>query len=180
MIEEVLAKWQQHWSGLADLRFSDWLLWKDRNLASNLDKVGIYILAKFEKDRKLLRIDPLDEHIVYVGRTNIGMTTTLKRRLSYFHREAFGGGATHSGATTYRNHFGAVQDDLYVSVCPIFYSADKLNKLTRNRESFNAWIQSSSPQQEPFIIYLITNWLEVCLRGLYVYKWGRLPSCNKE
>lgn len=180
MIEKVIAKWQKRWSGLADLQFSNWLLWKHRNTASNLDKIGVYILAKFEENKELSRVDPLDKHIVYVGQTNIGRTTTLKRRLSYFHREAFGGGATHSGAATYKNHFGTVQDDLYVSVCPIFYSDDKLNKLTSSKKSFNAWIKRSSPQIEPFIIYLITNWLEVCLRGLYVYKWERLPICNKE
>ena len=79
MIEEVLAKWQQHWSGLADLQFSNWLLWKHRNTASNLDKVGVYILAKFEENRELPKVDPLDQHIIYEGRTNIGRTTTLKK-----------------------------------------------------------------------------------------------------
>lgn len=180
MIEKVLAKWQQRWSGLADLQFSNWLLWKHRNMASNLDKIGVYILAKFEESKKLPRIDPLDQHIIYVGQTNIGRTTTLKKRLSYFDKEAFGNGAAHSGASTYKNHFGKVQNDLYVSVCPIFWLNNNLNKLTSNKENFNTWIKSSSPQPEPFVVYLLTNWLEVCLRGLYIYKWGRLPICNKQ
>jgi hypothetical protein len=182
MIEKVLVKWQRRWPGLADLQFSNWLLWKDRNTASNLDKVGVYILAKFEGIRELPKIDPLDQHIIYIGRTNIGRTTKLKKRLGYFDREAFGSGSAHSGASTYKNLFGTVQDDLCVSVCPTFWLSNKLNKLTSNKESFNAWIKHSSPQKEPepFIIYLITNWLEVCLRGLYVYKWGRLPICNRQ
>lgn len=180
MIEEVVARWQQRWPRLANLQFSNWLLWKHRNTASNLDKIGVYILAKFEGKKELPRVDPLDQHIVYVGQTNIGRTTTLKKRLSYFDKEAFGSGAAHSGASTYKNLFRTVQDDLYVSVCPIFWLDNKLNKLTSNKESFNAWIKCSSSPTEPFIIHLMTNWLEVCLRGLYVYKWGRLPICNKK
>ncbi|MBA7612805.1 hypothetical protein ES703_20045 [subsurface metagenome] len=181
MIGEVFAKWQQRWSGLGKLQFSNWVLWKCRNRVSNVDRIGVYILAKFETNEELpRRVDPLDQHIVYIGQTNIGRTTTLKRRLSYFDKEAFGNGAAHSGASTYKTHYGTVQDDLYVSVCPILWLDDEINKLTRNKDNFDAWIGPSSPQPEPFIIYLITNWLEVCLRGLYVYKWGRLPICNKE
>jgi len=149
-------------------------------MANNLDKIGVYILAKFEENKELPKVDPLDKHIVYVGKTNIGRTTTLRRRLSYFDREAFGSGANHSGASTYKNLFGTAQYDLYVSVCPIFYTDDKLNKLTSNKVNFDAWIKRLMPEKEPFIIYLITTYLEVCLRGLYVYKWRRLPICNRQ
>ena len=178
--KELISKWQQRWPGLIGLEFSDWVLWNRRNSLNNIDRVGVYILAKYQTDEVPDKVDPTGEKIIYIGKTNIAWTTKLKKRLSYFDREAFGNGASHSGASTYKMHYGKVQDDLYVSVCPIYWSNDEINKLTKNKENFNAWISGRSPRPEPFIVFLLVNWLEVCLRGVYVYKWGRLPICNKE
>jgi hypothetical protein len=178
--KELLSKWQQRWPELTGLEFSKWVLWKHRNSLHNTDRVGVYILAKYQPNGAPDKADPIDEKIIYIGKTNIGRTTSLKKRLSDFDREAFGTSASHSGASTYKEHFGTVQDDLYVSICPIFWSNEELNKLTSNKENYNAWISGRSPRPEPFIVFLLVNWLEVCLRGLYVYKWERLPLCNKE
>lgn len=179
-IKELTSKWQQRWPGLARLGFSDWILWNRRNSLNNIDKVGVYILAKYQTHEVPDKVNPTDEKIIYIGKTNIGQTTKLQKRLSYFNREAFGNGASHSGASTYKKHYGKSQDDLYVSVCPIYWTDDEINKLTKSKEHFNAWISDNSPRLEPFIVFLLVNWLEVCLRGSYVYKWERLPLCNKE
>ena len=180
ILEELNAKWQQRYPGLARLQFSDWVLWRQRNTINNINKVGVYILAKYEPNEVSHSVDPLDERVIYIGKTNIGRTTSLKKRLSYFDREAFGNGASHSGASNYKELFEAVQDDLYVSVCPVCWADEKINLLFNNKSHFDAWISGSSPQADPFIVFLLVNWLEVCLRGVYVYKWGRLPKCNKE
>ena len=180
IMRELKSKWQQRWPELAGLEFSKWTLWKHIISLNGIDRIGVYILAKYSVDEVPDNPDPIDEKVIYIGKTNIGRTTKLKNRLSYFDKEAFGTGAAHSGATTYKNQYGTHHDDLYVSICPIFWSDDEINKLTSNKENFNAWIKGTSPRPEPFCIYLIVNWLEVCLRGLHVYKWGRLPICNKE
>ena len=178
--KELLSKWQQRWPGLTGLEFSPWVLWKNRNSLKNINRVGVYILAKYQMDEVPPKLDPIDAKIIYIGKTNIGRTTKLQNRLRAFDREAFGTGASHSGASTCKDLFGTVQDDLYVSICPILWSSEELNKFVSNKENYNAWISSNSPRQEPFIVYLLVNYLEVCLRGLYVYKWERLPLCNKE
>ena len=117
------------------------------------------MLAKYESNETPQSIDVLDEHIICVGRT----TRSLKARLALFDGAAFGKGAPHAEGDTYKKVFGANQEGLYVSICPVYWTDKKVNH-----------------DVEEFVIKKVITWLEVCLRGTYVYKWGRLPKLNKE
>jgi len=179
MLEELNAKWQQRYLGLARLQFSDWVPWRQRNAIHNVNKVGVYILAKYESN-EVPQVDPLDEHIIYFGKTNVGSTTSLRNRLSAFNGAAFGNGAPHAGGYNYKGVFGTNQDGLYVSVCPVYWDDERINQLFDSKNHFDSYISGNSDDVQPFIIFKVITWLEVCLRGTYVYKWGRLPKCNKE
>jgi hypothetical protein len=162
VIDELNAKWQQLFSGLAKLHFCDWVPWNRWKRLNDLDRVGVYVLSKRNGGLSGCA-DFLSDAVVYIGKTNEGKTTSLRSRLSQFDRAAFQNGGGHAGGHTYRDKFGADQTGLCVSVCPVH------------------WIGSGNvPDLPSFAVIQVVTRLEVCLRGLYVYSWGRLPSCNKE
>ena len=164
LLGELNAKWQQQYPGLARLQFSDWASWGERNTTRNVNEVGVYMLARYDANVPP-PVDPLDQHIIYFGATSTGQTTSIKNRLNMFDRGAFRNGGGHAGGSNYRNIFGPDQDRLYVSICPVYW-------ISGGRERF--------ADESKFVISRVICWLEVCLRGIYVYKWGRLPKCNKQ
>jgi hypothetical protein len=172
ILDELTAKWQQRFPGLAKLQFCGWLLWKERDKIYCIDKLGVYILGKYDGEGSVpSAVDFLDENIIYIGMTNVGKTTSFGQRLEQFHRTAFQNKDGHAGGFTYRRYYAADQEGLYVSVCPVYWT-DEHGKLL---------VQIDEKEElEEFIIDHVITWLEVCLRGLYVFKWSRLPKCNKE
>jgi len=165
-LEELNRKWRQRYPGLAKLHFSDWVSWEERNTIPLIDKVGVYILAKYEPNDLPKSVNPLDRNVIYVGKTNIGKTTSIKNRLTAFDNAAFGSGkAHHAGGETYRERFKTDKGGIHVSICPIYWLKDQE--------------YLSSEDSENFVSMLVTR-LEVCLRGVYVLRWGRLPQLNKE
>jgi len=167
VLERLNAMWQQRYPGLAILQFSPWTRWGQRSNLNGLHNVGVYILAKYEKKEVPHSPDPLDKDVVYIGGTNIGETTSLRKRLDDFHRAAFGTGGNHGGGTSYKRSFGTDQVGLCVSVCPIFWIGDKATQPLDDADYIE------------FVVVRVVRWIEVCLRGSYVYQWGRLPRCNK-
>jgi hypothetical protein len=165
VMDELNTKWQQgRYSGLARLSFSDWVPWSQREKLNGLDKVGVYVLGK--RDGGLSgRADFLGGDVIYVGKTNDGKTTSLRSRLGQFNRSAFQDGGGHAGGHSYRDLFGADQGGLCVSVCPVHWSGPSA---------------IPDPVWHKVAVILVVTRLEVCLRGLYVYRWGTLPKCNKE
>ncbi|MCL0049344.1 hypothetical protein M1N13_03530 [Dehalococcoidia bacterium] len=164
LLGELNIKWQQQYPGLARLQFSDWVSWSERKTVRNVNEVGVYMLAKHHTS-EVPPVDPLDEHLIYFGQTGTGKTISIKNRLNTFHRVAFLDGGGHAGGSNYRNIFGTDQNGLHVSICPVYWTNGA-------KERF--------PGEAEFVISRVVCWLEVCLRGIYVYKWGRLPKCNKE
>lgn len=162
LLNALNLKWQERFPGLVQLQFSDWFLWKQRLKIAHLNHRGVYIIAKYDNNEIPQSVDPLDKHIICVGRTK-GISRNLKVRLNEFDGAAFGTGAPHAVGYTYKEFFGTDQEGLYLSVCPVFW----MDKITDN-------------DLEEFGIQRVITWLEVCLRGVYVYKWGRLPKLNKE
>ena len=169
VLRELNDKWQQRYSLLAQLRFSDWVSWDRRNTISGIDRVGVYVLAKCGATEMTRQADQLDEKVIYVGKTNIGSTTNLRNRLSAFDRTAFRDGSGHAGGHSYRQKFGTVQDGLRVSVCPIYWSGDSKGLDGRDLDIY--WQVQT--------LQVVTQ-METCLRGVHVLKWGRLPVLNKE
>lgn len=179
-LERLSAKWQQRWSELtnqlARLQFPNWVPWNQRDTINRNNEPGVYILLKCETEEVPDSVE-LDEPVVYVGKTNVGKTTSLKNRLDCFNRAAFGNGCSHAGGYTYRERIGTSQRGLYVSACPVYYVDKGKGLAIRGRAHFDA---SQLGNMQLFIISQAITELEVCLRGLYVFKWGRLPKCNKE
>jgi hypothetical protein len=163
VLEELNAKWQQCYPGLSILQFSDWTLWQWRsiNLKRHINYSGVYILAKYGANEMPVSVDVLDRHIICVGKT-IGRekTRSLKERLNDFNSSAFRSRRGHAEGLTYKHIYGDRGDDLYVSICPIYLATEAINHVGDVKD--------------------IITWLEVCLRGCYVYKHGRLPKLNKE
>jgi len=149
--------------GLVKLEFSGWFPWNRRHTVKGITEKGVYVLGKFDSGNPA-SIDLLDEHIVYFGKTNLGKTTSLKNRLNAFDGAAFGRGASHAGGYTYKERYGSDKQGLHVAICPVYW--------TREDEL--------SSELAPFAVSKVITGLEVCLRGLYVYSWGRLPTCNRE
>jgi len=176
-IQVLNRKWQQMYRGLAKLEFSKWVQWMERGVLSNTDEVGVYALARFEPN-KIPKFDPFDKNIVYFGKTNIGKSTSLEKRLSAFHDAAFGRGqAHHAGGETYRKIFGSNPGGLYVSVCPIYWDENTPENIKQALgEDYQPFMKSKAEKVIPSVV----TQLEVCLRGVYVLKWGSLPKCNKE
>ena len=167
VVKELNAKWQQRYQGLARLQFSHWTPWRQRNRLSSIDKVGVYILAKYEPNDEIpAYVDPLDNHVIYFGKTNVGRTTSLRNRLNQFDGAAFGSGAPHAGGYNYKQIFGTNQDGLHVSICPVYWDYENSNPVL--------------DEAGEFLTKKVITCLETCLRGVYVYSWGNLPKCNKE
>lgn len=167
LLDELCERWRKEklYSGLSLLTFSKWVLWKDRDSLTDINQVGVYTLGKFDRKELVpVKVDPLDKNIIYFGKTNTGKTTSFRNRLGQFDKEAFGEGGYHSGGSNYKQIFSGDATGLYVSICPV------------------TWVNVDDIPYDiaQFSINQITTRLEVCLRGLYVYKWGRLPRCNKE
>lgn len=181
ILDNLRTKWQQHWSGLpnwlAELQFSSWVLWNQRDRIDHANKPGVYILAIYGETEEVPHSVELDESVIYVGKTNVGKTTSLRKRLDCFDRAAFGNGCPHAGGYTYRECFGTSQQGLYVSACPVCWLEER-KELVANNKTHSDNLESDDIQS--FIISQVITELEVCLRGLYVFKWGRLPKCNKE
>jgi hypothetical protein len=165
VLHELNEKWQKRYQGLIPLHFSHWITWTQRGTLSDLDKVGVYILAKYSPNEKIPDyIEPLDNHVIYFGKTNVGTTTCLKKRLNQFDGAIFGRGDHHAGGETYRKKYGEEVNDLYVSICPIYWNDE------------NSVLYEVA---EVLVKEVITRF-ETCLRGIYIYQWGNLPKCNKE
>ena len=182
ILDKLSGKWQQRWPRLANwlakLQFSNWVPWNQRDAIDHANKSGVYILAIYDEIEEISpSIDPLDKSVIYVGKTNVGKTTSLKKRLADFDRAAFGNGASHAGGYTYREHFGTSRRGLYVSACPVYCVDERKKLVVNNKTHFDA---SESGDIQSFVMSQVITELEVCLRGLYVLKWGRLPKCNKE
>ncbi len=177
ILNELNAKWQQRYPSLAELRFCDWTSWRQRNTIGSINRVGVYILAKYSSGEVPQSVNPIDESVVYVGMTNGGKTTSLRKRLDCFDRAAFGKGCPHAGGYTYRDIFGTSQRGLYVSACPVYWLEEREEVARRSRT------HSDSPESADVQLSIVSQViarLEVCLRGLYVFRWGRLPKCNRE
>lgn len=173
VLNELNTKWRRKYPQLVMLEFSDWKPWRQRNTLDYIDEIGTYVLAKNkvrEKEHSVL--DQLDEQVIYIGETKKGKTTSLRKRLNDFNKAACGSSG-HAGGSTYYDKFGSDLDDVFVSICPM-YIEEGHNKLTEifEHESLNSL--------NDFLLFSIPYRLELCLRGLYVFKWGMLPICNKE
>ena len=81
VLHKLNKKWQQDCPKLAELQLCDWVPWSRRNSIHGISEVGIYILAKYESSG-VSPVDPLDEHISYFGKSNIGRTTSIRTRLN--------------------------------------------------------------------------------------------------
>ena len=173
LLKQLCYKWQQKYPGLCQLQFSDWALWDNRRIIRDLNEVGVYILAKFDDVNNMPKIaDFLDYEVIYIGKTNIGETTSLFKRLNQFNSSAFKGASGHAGGMNYNDIFGNNKEGLLVSACPVYVA---------NQAKFVDYYNSSiSDGLQEYVISRIVTLLEVCLRGLYVFKWGKLPRCNKE
>lgn len=162
ILDKLNLMWQERFPGLVQLEYSDWFSWKQRLRITSLNHRGVYIIAKYYMNEMPQTIDRLDKHIICIGRTK-GITRDLKVRLNEFDGAAFGKGAPHAEGYTYKEIYGTDQEGLYLSVCPVF------------------WISQITDEEfKEFSIQSVITWLEVCLRGMYVSTWGRLPKLNKE
>ncbi|MFH1383037.1 MAG: hypothetical protein ABIH70_09145 [Chloroflexota bacterium] len=155
--------WQREFNGLVKLEFLSWCPWDRRNSLKDINKPGVYVLGKFNSENSV-SADLLDEYVIYFGKTNLGKTTSLKGRLNAFDGAAFGNGAPHAGGYNYKEAYGTDKRGLQVAICPVYWTREK----------------DLSSDLAHFAISSVITRLEVCLRGLYVYSWGRLPRCNKE
>ena len=177
VLEELNSKWQQEYPGLAELQLCDWVPWSQRKSLLGIGRKGVYIMAKHSPGVVPSLVDPLGEAIICIGKT-IGRTyestKSFRDRLGEFHRAAFGGGANHAEGETYRKEYGPNPGGLYVSICPVYWE---------NRPE-NILLKELDPDADAFQqfrrLHRYITFLEVCLRGTYVYVWGRLPNLNKE
>jgi hypothetical protein len=173
------------------IKFSQWFPWKNRNTVSGKSLPGVYLLARFEdRDTPSERADPLDQHIVYIGETSRPLST----RWNDFNREAFGGGAPHSGATTYREkQYPDTEGALYLAAMPsppsqwrvwasmpeaelrrFSVSPEELQQLKRGLDE-----KAPAKRKGP----LNGAWVKFVERKVlldFVLKWDKLPDCNKE
>ena len=147
------------------LQFSDWVIWQQRDTIPNINKPGVYILAKYEPSKVPHPVDPMDEKIICVGKTTRG----LKNRLNEFNGAAFSNGAPHAEGYTYKERFGSDSNGLYVSICPIYFATKPVNLPNNEIDTYMS-----------FRVTRFVTFLEVCLRGVYVLTWGKLPELNKE
>lgn len=127
VLAELNKKWDEPYYGGVNLRFSNWVQWRERANLDNLDEMGVYILAKYS-DRPPADVDPTDKTVIYIGKT----TESLKRRLDAFDGAAFSTGTGHSGGSNYKNEYGDRGDDLYVSICPVYFTPPKKWALPSN------------------------------------------------
>jgi hypothetical protein len=166
-LDKLNAMWQKRFPGLAKLQFCNWVVWKQRATIGHANERGVYILARYDEREEVPHsVDPFDEFIIYIGATP---TRSLEKRLGEFHATAFRGSASHAGGATYRELFGTSQQGLHISACPVYLASQIQFDVLALGEDY-----------AEFIVSMVTSLLEVCLRGLYIFKQGRLPACNKE
>lgn len=180
VLTQLNKKWQQECPELAELNFSKWVPWSERLFLPGIDKKGVYILAKYPSGRVLPTTDPMDKAIICVGKTS-GRTHLSKKilqdRLKEFHQAAFGNGkANHAEGETYRKKYGPNPTDLYVSICPVYYSSTPEDVLWKGK-AIDPDIRDFKHFRQ---LHRYITFLEVCLRGTYIYIWGKLPELNKE
>ena len=131
------------------VEFSPWVPWLKRTTIGIKYEPGVYALALGVKEGE--EFNPLDRRVIYFGQT----CGKLAGRWGHFHREAFGDGGAHAGATTYKKLVNEPPHKLYVSACTVNLQ-DKLER------------------------HALIRLIERKLILDFIREHRRLPKCNKQ
>ena len=131
--------------------FSTWIPWNNREDFNNLDGVGVYLLASFDRP-PAGKASPNVREIIYVGETCL---QNFRCRWRQFDNSAFRGKHGHSGGRTYADVIGGKGANLFVAACCC-------SDLQANIRSF-------------FVRYL-----ERKLIWNYIARHGQPPKCNRK
>lgn len=135
------------------VKFSNWLPWDERDKLPSCREPGVYILAHFSEAPKGVA-DPLDSHIRYIGQTCA--QGGVIRRLRRFDASARLGVAGHSGGQNYHQHYGSIQERLYVAA---YIPKDHKSEAERNA---------------------LIRYVERKVIWTFVVRRKSLPKCNLE
>lgn len=97
----------------ADISFSPWESWNNRNSLPGKNKPGVYLIGRFTPSPTSGPADPLDEHVVYIGESAGGR---IQSRWRAFGRAAFEGKGRHLGGIRYRQKFEGDPSVVHVSI----------------------------------------------------------------
>jgi hypothetical protein len=97
----------------AQVVFTPWLPWEDRDLHQHAHNQGLNLLAHYDRASVPAgSASPLDAAIVYIGETH---AQALSERWKQFGRSASTGARGHAGGCSYHGRFTRIQEQLYVA-----------------------------------------------------------------
>ena len=137
------------------IKFTRWILWKQRLFLKGIDYPGVYLLAHF-RNKPEGKVNPKSKAIIYIGETN----SSLRKRWEQFNRAAFEGKQGHSGGLRYR--------EVYV----------KKKKNLKNKQLYVAAFPVKDLDES--IKPLFIRYIERKLIWQFVQKWGHAPVCNSK
>jgi len=141
------------------MKFSNWIIWLDRNDLKDLQYPGIYVISYNKHDISKDNFARIRE-IIYVGMTN--SKGGLKRRLRQFDYTISGKGNNHSGAKRVRdiyNNYDKLIKYLYVAIRP-----------------FKCGV-TSIKEEDLRIMGKVAEYEYICFAE-YVKRFGMLPEFN--
>lgn len=164
----------------ADVCFTPWVSWANRNSLPDKGKPGVYLIGRFEKQPPLGPADPFVESVVYIGESSGGR---FQSRWRSFERSAFKGKGRHRGGKRYKERFGGDSSVLYVStlsdegLLKAFLGLDTCSLLDINASGARVRITGAALRE---IDDLLIKYMERRLILLYSLAHGRRPACNAD